>query len=160
GKAWLGGGAGKVGTREVEFKDDFYLGIYEVTQDEWQRVMQKNLSWASRTGQGKDAVKSISEDELKRFPVENVSWDDCLEFIKRVNAQASETGWEYRLPSEAEWEYACRGGPMKDQAESGFDYYSDQPSTQLLVNQANFKTAKDWKRPREVGSYSPNRLGL
>ena len=63
-------------TRKSRFKDDFYLGEYEVTQEEWEKVMGKNPSHFSRTGGGKDAVKDISDADLKRFPVENVSWND------------------------------------------------------------------------------------
>src|SRR5262249_11940439 len=77
GKSWLGGGAGKPGSKEVEFKQDFYLGKYEVTQEEWQTVMGSNPSHFSRTGQGKDAVQGIPDEELKRFPVENVSYEDA-----------------------------------------------------------------------------------
>ena len=76
GKSWLGGGKGKLGDKEVEIPADFYLGKYEVTQEEWEKVMGENPSWFSRTGDGKDAVKDITDADLKRFPVEKVSWDD------------------------------------------------------------------------------------
>ncbi len=56
---------------------DFYLGKYEVTQEEWQKVTGVNPSHFSRSGGGKDEVKGIPDEELKRFPVELVSWDDC-----------------------------------------------------------------------------------
>jgi formylglycine-generating enzyme required for sulfatase activity len=70
---------------------DFYIGETEVTQELWEAVLGKNPS------------------ELKggKRPVENVSWDDCQIFIKELNAL---TGQKFRLPSEAEWEYAARGG--------------------------------------------------
>ena len=54
GKSWLGGGGGKPGDKEVEIAEDFYLGKYEVTQEEWQKVMGENPSHFSRTGAGKD----------------------------------------------------------------------------------------------------------
>src|SRR6185369_11197592 len=54
GKAWLGGGGGKLGDKEMEFKEDFYLGAYEVTQEEWQKVTGNNPSHFSRKGPGKD----------------------------------------------------------------------------------------------------------
>jgi uncharacterized protein (TIGR03067 family) len=76
GKSWLGGGSGKEGTKEVKFAHDFYLGAYAVTQEEWQKIMGKNPSHFSRGGKGADAVKDIADADLKRFPVENVSWDD------------------------------------------------------------------------------------
>ena len=70
---------------------DFYIGKYEVTQVQWVAVMGNNPS-------------SIKGDNL---PVGNVSWDDVQEFIERLNEK---TGENYRLPTEAEWEYAARGG--------------------------------------------------
>jgi len=77
----------------VRITQPFYLGKYEVTQGQWQAVMGNNPS--KFTG---DA----------NWPVENVSWDDVQEFIRRLNAR--EGGATYRLPTEAEWEYAARAG--------------------------------------------------
>ena len=77
----------------VRLTQAFYLGKYEVTQGQWQAVMGKNPS--QFTG---DANR----------PVEQVSWDDVQEFIRRLNAR--EGGAQYRLPTEAEWEYAARAG--------------------------------------------------
>jgi len=152
GKSWLGGGAGKVGTKEVEIRQDFYLGVYEVTQEEWEKVTGKNPS-------NFKAVAGVSKEDQKRFPVENVSWEDAQAFVKLVNLKEKEAGWEYRLPREEEWEYACRGGPMADQADSAFDYYFAQPTNELKPEQANFKDS-ELKRTCKVGSYAPNRLGL
>ena len=70
---------------------DFYIGKYEVTQAEWKAVMGKNPS----------------HFKGDNFPVENVSWSDCEEFIRKLNEL---TGKNFRLPTEAEWEYAARGG--------------------------------------------------
>src|SRR5205823_6238146 len=77
GKSWLGGGMGKLGDKEAVIPADFYLGKYEVTQEEWTQVMGENPSRFSRTGGGKATVKDIPDADLKRFPVENVSWDNC-----------------------------------------------------------------------------------
>jgi formylglycine-generating enzyme required for sulfatase activity len=152
GKAWLGGSADKPGDKEVDIKRDFYLGQYEVTQEEWQKVMGVNPSRFK-------TVAGVAKEDQKRFPVEMVSWEDAQTFIQRVNAQAKEAGWVYRLPTEVEWEYACRGGPMKNPGEGAFDYYLHQPTNRLLPEQANIK-GSGLKRPCKVGSYPPNRLGL
>jgi formylglycine-generating enzyme required for sulfatase activity/serine/threonine protein kinase len=160
GKSWLGGGGGKPGDKEVEFKEDFYLGKYEVTQEEWGKVMGAMPSHFSRAGGGKDAVKDIPDAELKRFPVEMVSWDDAQEFLRELNKRDKQEGWVYRLPTEAEWEYACRGGPMSDRLDSAFDFYLDKPVGQLQPEQANFEHGKGMKRTCKVGSYPPNKLGL
>jgi len=159
GKSWLGGGSGRIGDKEVEIAHDFYLGKYEVTQEEWEKIMENNPSHFSRTGAGKDAVKDIPDADLKRFPVEMVSWGACREFVDRLNKQVKESGWVYRLPKEAEWEYACRGGPMADRFDSAFDFYFDKPKNHLLPDQANFGK-RESGRTCQVGSYKPNRLGL
>jgi formylglycine-generating enzyme required for sulfatase activity len=138
GKSWLGGDKDKLGDQEVEIPADFYLGKYEVTQEEWEKVMGENPSFWSRTGPGKDALKGIPDAELKRFPVENVSWDQCQLFVAKLNKMEKETGWVYRLPTNSEWEYACRGGPMSGKRDSGFDFYFAKPTNTLLPERANY----------------------
>jgi formylglycine-generating enzyme required for sulfatase activity len=160
GKSWLGGGSGKPGKKQVVIAQDFYLGKYEVTQEEWDNVTGFTPSEFSRTGGGKDMVKDIADADLKRFPVENVSWDDAQMFLERLNKREQESGWAYRLPKEAEWEYACRGGPLAHKIDSGYDFYFDKPTNKLSLDQANFGGSAGLKRTCKVGSYNPNRLGL
>src|SRR5439155_19773783 len=108
--------------------------------------MGENASHFSRTGDGKDAVKDINDADLKRFPVDSVSWDQCQIFVAKLNSLEKETGWVYRLPKEVEWEYACRGGPMSDKLDSAFDFYFAQPTNTLLSEQANFGLDKGLNR--------------
>ncbi len=157
GTGWLGSWGGKPGETKVEFTEDFYLGKYEVTQEEWETITGSNPSHFSRNGHGADAVKDISDAELKRFPVEQVSWEDCQLFIQKLNEREKESGWVYRLPKESEWEYAGRGGPV-DKADSAFEYYFAKPTMTLLPEQANFNNGL--KRTCKVGSYESNALGL
>jgi hypothetical protein len=86
-----------------------FLGVYEVTQAEYERVMGTNQSWFSPTSGGKDTVAGM---DTSRFPVEYVSWDDATDFCGRLSAISEEktSQWAYRLPTEAEWEYAYRAG--------------------------------------------------
>ena len=145
----------------MEIPTDFYLGKYEVTQEEWEKVMGENPSGFSRMGGDKDAVREIPDADLKRFPVEYVSWDQCQIFVEKLNQLEKVTGWVYRLPNEGEWEHACRGGGGRPALEYEFDYYFDQPTNTVLPDQANFNVGeKAFNRTCQVGSYQPNRLGL
>jgi serine/threonine protein kinase/formylglycine-generating enzyme required for sulfatase activity/Leucine-rich repeat (LRR) protein len=157
GKSWLGGGGGRPGDKELAIDQDFHLGKYEVTQGEWATVTGRNRGFFRR---GKSEVENVSDAELTRFPVEHVSWVDTQDFLERLNKEAKETGWIYRLPKEAEWEYACRGGPLSDKVESAYYFYFDKPTNELLPEQANFKSGNGLNRTCKVGSYQPNRLGL
>jgi len=91
--------------------DGFWLGKYTVTQEQWAAIMKKNPSWFSKGGGGKKLVEGM---DTSRFPVEQVSWNDCQEFLKKLNekiALPSSLGRrKFALPHEREWEYACRGG--------------------------------------------------
>ena len=105
GQSWLGGGKDRLGDKEVEIPADFYLGKYEVTQEEWEKVMGENPSHFSHVGDGNDAVKDVGDADLRRFPVEMVSWHQCQVFVAKLNQREKGAGWVYRLPTQAEWEY-------------------------------------------------------
>lgn len=86
----------------VKLTGGFWLGKYEVTQEQWVKVMGTNPS----------AFAAVGETRASN-PVERVSWEDCQEFIGKLNtALGAVVGGAFRLPSEAEWEYACRAGTM------------------------------------------------
>ena len=90
----------------VTLSKGFYLGKYEVTQAQYQAVMTGNTD-------GLSATPSTRYNGNANRPVETVSWDDIQIFLSRLNAQQSANipaGWSYVLPTEAEWEYACRAG--------------------------------------------------
>jgi formylglycine-generating enzyme required for sulfatase activity len=88
---------------QVSISKDFFLGTFLVTQAQYEKVMGKNPSYF----QG-DKVKGDSSNH----PVEQVSWEDAVEFCKKLSELPEEkkAGRVYRLPTEAEWEYACRAG--------------------------------------------------
>ena len=153
---------------KTEIKEDFEIAIHTVTQGQWQEVMGKNPSWFSRDGGGKDQVKDIKDEDLKHFPVERVSWEEALEFIKKLNEKEKGRGYLYRLPSEAKWEYACRGGATSEE-ECSYHFYFEKPTNDLSSKQANFhgdypygkgEKGPNLGRTTKVGSYAPNKLGL
>lgn len=158
GGAYLGGSGELRGNQWIEFADDFYIGKYEVTQEQWLRLVQKNLSYFSTTGDGKFMLGDLAESVQKKLPVESVSVFDIKVFLGALNAECRDEGWSYRLPTEVEWEYACRGGPSHDMPIEGSDYYLDSPSSSLSNKQANISS--QIRRTREVGAYSPNSLGI
>ena len=119
-------------THQVTLTNDYYIGKYEVTQALWQAVMDNNPSY-------------FKGDDL---PVEKVSWDDCQEFISKLN---SITGKTFRLPTEAEWEYAARGGNK-----SRGNQYSGSSN---LSDVAWYKDNSNSKN-HTVGSKQANELGI
>ena len=149
----------------VTLTKDFYMNKYEATQGEYLAVMGNNPSYFTtkdRTG------KPISPD-LSR-PVESVSWNDATNYCAKLTASEKAAGrlpagWVYRLPTESEWEYACRAGTS-----TPFHYGND-----LRSGMANFNGGSEYvggagtlenpdgtylARTTAVGSYAPNAFGL
>ena len=116
----------------VTLTNDYYIGKYEVTQALWQAVMGKNPSWFK----GND------------LPVELVSWNDCQDFISKLNAM---TGKRFRLPTEAEWEYAARGGKKS----RGYQY-----SGSNTLGDVAWYSDNSGSKTRAVGTKQPNELGI
>ena len=112
--------------------DTFYICKYEVTQDLWTCVMDDNPSYF-KGGQ---------------LPVESVTWGDCQKFIKKLNAL---TGENYRLPTEAEWEYAARGGNQS----KGYKYAGSD-----AVDEVAWYSSNSGNCTHPVGIKKPNELGL
>jgi formylglycine-generating enzyme required for sulfatase activity len=153
---------------KAEIKEDFEIAVHTVTQEQWRAVMGSNPCTFSRRGGGRSSVVDISDEELKLFPVEMVTWNDAQQFIQKLNEIERERGYLYRLPTEAEWEYACRGGATSEE-ECSYHFYFDKPTNDLSSDQANFDgnapfgnapKGNHLLRPTRVGAYPPNRLGL
>ena len=169
GTTYLGWDGTKGSAKKTEIKEDFEIAIHTVTQEQWETLMGKNPSRFSREFlKEHDELKQITVDDLKRFPVENVSFESCQVFIKKLNEKESGKGYVYRLPSEAEWEYACRGG-ARTETECSYCFYFAKPTNDLSSTEANFNgdhpfgkgvKGQRLERPTKVGSYAPNNLGL
>ena len=153
------------GPHVVTLTKDFYMSKYEVTQREYLAVMGNNPSHFTTNDFGGKAITL----DLNR-PVEQVSWNDATTYCARVTASEFAegrlaAGWVYRLPTEAEWEFACRGGTT-----TVFHYGND-----LRSGMANFNGRVEYvggtgsvnnskgiylDRTTAVGSYAPNAFGL
>ncbi len=118
--------------RKSVLVSSFWIGKYEVTQREWKAVMGNNPS-------------HFKGDNL---PVENVSWDGCQEFIRKLNAK---TGKNFRLPTEAEWEYAARGGNLS----RGYKY-----SGSNTIGSVAWYYRNSGNKTHAVGTKMANELGL
>ena len=105
GRFWMGGGSGGLKRRRVTVARPYYLGKYEVTQQQWLAVMRYNPS---------------VEGKGPQFPVSHLDWKDCQEFLRRLNQKyGGTTGMTFDLPTEAQWEYACQANSNDaDDAES------------------------------------------
>jgi formylglycine-generating enzyme required for sulfatase activity len=147
---------------KVEITRDFYLASTETTQRQYEKVMVRNPAFFSKTGGGAGVVKGMDTSD---FPVENVTYEDALAFIDKLNARDKRrSGWKYVMPTEAQWEYACRGGPDATTKPIRFA----KPQDSLSAGEANFdgraynggKAGQSLNRTCKVASYKPNNLGL
>lgn len=138
----VGDGVFEMGCNEKNCEEDekpvhrvilsnFYIGRYEVTQTQWKLIMGSNPSQANK--------------DCDNCPVESITWEDTQAFLQKLNKL---TGKKYRLPTEAEWEYAAKGGINQD----NFIYSgSNSPDVVAVYNE---------KTPQKVGSKKPNSLGI
>jgi formylglycine-generating enzyme required for sulfatase activity len=135
---------------EVTITKPFYMGVYEVTQGQYQKVMGKNTSHFNPKNGG-----------TPDHPADQVTWEEAGQFCGKLSAFQAErsAGRTYRLPTEAEWEYACRAG-----TKTAFHF-----GASLSSKQANFNGRYPYggaeegpylQRTVKVGSYQPNAFGL
>ncbi|MBK9337317.1 MAG: formylglycine-generating enzyme family protein [Lewinellaceae bacterium] len=122
-------------TRQVTVSD-FYLGKYEVTQKQWREVMGSN-------------PPDLEFPGCDQCPVERVSWNDVQGFLKKLNT--ANPGKNYRLPTEAEWEYAARGGSLS----GGYKYAGSNN-----LDEVAWTVSNSGRKTRPVGGKKANELGL
>jgi formylglycine-generating enzyme required for sulfatase activity len=147
--------AGRQSDREdehnVTLTKGFYLGKYEVTQAQYQAVMTGNTDSLS--------VTPSQWPNNPNRPVEKVSWADAQIFLTRLNAQQSANipaGWAYVLPTESQWEYACRAGTS-----TTYSWGNDINSSRANYNwDGGANDGNDFKQTRDVGQYAANPWGF
>ena len=147
---------------KVILTQPIYFGVHEVTQGQYEKLMGNNPSKFASTGVGKDAVVGM---DTTSHPVETVSWNDAAEFCAKLSQQeklkpfyfrAGETvtpldGTGYRLPAEAEWEFACRAG-------TSTKYWIGDKDEDLV--QTDWFRTNSGDRPHAVGELKGNPFGL
>jgi uncharacterized protein (TIGR02996 family) len=142
----------------VEIAEPFYLGAHLVTQEQYEEVVGRDRS-AFRPGGESEA--DIAGLDTRDFPAEQVTWTEAVAFCKRLTRLSAErkAGRKYRLPTEAEWEYACRAGTT-----TAFHYGPRLSSAQANFNgehpSRGLSEGRYLGRPTPVGSYKPNAFGL
>jgi formylglycine-generating enzyme required for sulfatase activity len=122
----------EVPAHQVTLTKGYYISKYLVTQSQWKAVMGNNPSYFKG----------------KNLPVETVSWDDIQEFLTKLNEKS---GKNYRLPTEAEWEYACKGGNQS----KGYKYSGSNNVDDVVWYWENSKS-----KTHPVGTKAPNELGI
>jgi formylglycine-generating enzyme required for sulfatase activity len=133
----------------VRITRGFYLSIYHVTQEQFERIMGRNPSFFGPGGTGADLVQHL---DTRKLPVDSVSFEDAQLFLRRLSARPAErkARLRYRLPTEAEWEFACR---------AGIGHTAYHFGSHLHSRIARFG-GNGGGHPVAVGSYRPNLFGL
>ncbi|HEY7426876.1 MAG TPA: bifunctional serine/threonine-protein kinase/formylglycine-generating enzyme family protein [Gemmataceae bacterium] len=143
---------------EVTIARPFYLSIYPVTQTQYQRILRTNPSHFCRSGRGKELVKDLDPQTL---PVERVTWGNAVVFCRKLSEWPEEQrqGRKYRLPTEAEWEYACRGDSIQP-FHLGLSLSSTLANFDGNYPYGGAPRGAFLKRTSPVGSFPPSATGL
>lgn len=124
-------------THRVTLSKGFFIGTTEVTQEQWETIMGNNPS----------TLKMFGEKEDKTLPVTDITWAEAKQFVKKLSEK---TGHKFRLPTEAEWEYAARGAAKTYSRQYCGSQYPDQVACFSKTSNGT---------PHPVGQFRPNEIG-
>lgn len=150
---------------QVAIGNSFYMGKYEVTQGQWQRVMGTTVR--QQRDRANPALPILGEGD--NYPMHYVSWEEAQAFVNALNGRTD--GYQYRLPTEAEWEYACRAGTTEDYAGvlDALAWYGNNSGRQYIdaaeiwrTDQSNYgsRILANGNQTQPVGTKQPNAWGL
>ena len=142
---------------QVRLSKGFWIGETAVTQRQWQCVMWDNPSFGRDRAASFFSTLDRQSDRREECPVDSVSWNDCQRFISRVNA--AQSSFALRLPTEAEWEYACRAGTATAYC-WGNTLNGDRANCDGRSPCGTPVKGRYHKKTQPVRSYPPNRWGL
>jgi formylglycine-generating enzyme required for sulfatase activity len=140
---------------KVTLTKGFYMGVFPVTEGQWKAIMGNYNSGGALRWMNVDPL-SDEYQVVSNWPKQYVYWDDCSKFCKTLQRKDKKP---YRLPTEAEWEYACRAGTTTPY------HFGEAISTDLAnydgnITYGNSKKGKNREMPTPVGSFPPNAWGL
>jgi len=140
---------------EVEITKPFYLAKYPVTQEQYLAITGQSPSSFSKDGKEAEKVTGL---DTRQFPVEQVTWNDAQAFCKKLTEQDKQKR-KFRLPTEAEWEYACRAGTTTP-FYFGAELNGKQANCNGTVPYGTTDKGPSLGRPTKVGEYGANKWGL
>lgn len=153
------GNHGSESARDVRLTKGFWLAERELTVGEWKTIRPRTPSSVAKWN---NSLKRPALDDLDARPIENVRWEEAQAFLRELNERGVDQGLGFRLPTEAEWEYACRAGTTGDYAGSLDDmaWYADTANSIRITDPNTRVVVSTFVPPQPGGRKKPNPWGF